>query len=157
MRFFLALAAGLLFPTAAQAQAFGIDMGTSIAFLDVDLEESISLSSHSYVVRPPNPNGAFDVYIVSAPLETGVCLLFAYSDSHSLEENATYFSTLGNALVTLYGTPDSGVEGNFLGFSDPPSPYSEIIFGVDGARLAIAYRYENFEQCVRYTDTGAGL
>ncbi|MBC6443185.1 MAG: hypothetical protein GDA53_08715 [Rhodobacteraceae bacterium] len=73
MRFWHGLAVALLAlaPSAAKAQAFGIEMGTAVS--DLDVVEDIG--DFYYTVNPPRPVSGFETCVVYAAPESGVCVV----------------------------------------------------------------------------------
>lgn len=95
----------LLLPTAVNAQAFGVKMGSSVAQYN---GRTVAGDKFRFRITVPVPNSEFESYVATSTPETGICQISGLGVTHESDEygfaTKAAFSGLKDALTARYGT-----------------------------------------------------
>lgn len=101
----------LLSPATLSAQAFGVEMGTSLS----ELKDAVDIGNGNYVISVPRPHSEFESYVVVLSEATGVCMVRGIGKNHSNDRTGSgvrgAFKTIETALNSNYG---EGKQSNWL-------------------------------------------
>jgi hypothetical protein len=106
MRKMILLLVGLLLPSVAGAQAFGVKMGDSVSKYGGRLAGSGNDPNY-FRINVPTPNREFDGYVAWSTPETGICAVSGLGVTHENDPYGTKtkeaFFGLKSALASRYG------------------------------------------------------